>query len=45
MSTTAPDIDSRERVRPPEEGALDLAQYTLEQVKDTDSSNKTAIDS
>src|ERR1700733_15737737 len=37
MSTTAPGVDARERAPPPEEGALDLAQYTLEQVRrDTD---------
>jgi PAS domain S-box-containing protein len=37
VSTTAPDVDSRGRTPPPEEGALDLAQYTLEQVRrDTD---------
>jgi hypothetical protein len=33
MSTTALDVDSRERAPPLEEGALDLAQYALEQVR------------
>src|SRR5258708_23519233 len=33
MGTTALDVDSRERAPPSEEGALDLAQYTLEQVR------------
>jgi PAS domain S-box-containing protein len=33
MSTTARDVDSRERAPPPEEGVLDLAHYTLEQVR------------
>ena len=33
MSTTALDVDSGERAPPPEEGVLDLAQYTLEQVR------------
>ena len=33
MSTTALDVDSRERAPPPEGGVLDLAQYTLEQVR------------
>jgi hypothetical protein len=32
MSTTAVDVDSRERA-PSELGVLDLAQYTLEQVR------------
>src|SRR5258706_12081630 len=33
MGTTALDVDSRERAPPSEEGVLDLAQYTLEQVR------------
>src|SRR5712671_4236622 len=33
MSTTAPDVDSRERAPPSEEGVLDLAHYKLEQVR------------
>ena len=33
MSTTALDVDSRQRAAPLEEGVLDLAQYTLEQVR------------
>jgi hypothetical protein len=33
MSTTALDVDSRERAPPSEQGVLDLAQYTLEQVR------------
>jgi hypothetical protein len=33
MSTTALDVDSRERAPPSERGVLDLAQYTLEQVR------------
>jgi len=33
MSTTALDVDSRQRAPPLEEGVLDLAQYTLEQVR------------
>jgi PAS domain S-box-containing protein len=33
MSTTALDVDSRERASPPGAGVLDLAQYTLEQVR------------
>jgi hypothetical protein len=33
MSTTAFDVDPRERAPPSEQGVLDLAQYTLEQVR------------
>jgi hypothetical protein len=33
MGTTALDVDSRGRAPPSEEGVLDLAQYTLEQVR------------
>jgi hypothetical protein len=33
MSTSALDVDSRERAPPPEHGVLDLAQYKLEQVR------------
>src|SRR6266481_3713122 len=33
MSTTALDVDSRERASPSEQGVLDLSQYTLEQVR------------
>jgi hypothetical protein len=33
MSTTALDVDSRERAPPPQEGVLDLAQYILEKVR------------
>jgi PAS domain S-box-containing protein len=33
MSTTTPDVDSRERAPPSEQSVLDLAQYTLQQVR------------
>jgi PAS domain S-box-containing protein len=33
MSTTTLDVDSRERAPPSEQGVLDLAQYTLQQVR------------
>jgi PAS domain S-box-containing protein len=33
MSTTVPDVDSRERAAPSEQGVLDLTQYTLQQVR------------
>jgi PAS domain S-box-containing protein len=33
MSTTAPDVDSHERAPPSEQGVVDLAQYTLQQVR------------
>jgi len=33
MSTTALDVDSRERARPTEQGVLDLSRHTLEQVR------------
>ena len=33
MSTSALDVDSRERASPPDHGVIDLAQYKLEQVR------------